>query len=362
MELTHSCNLNCPICYAETGDDLPFEPDINTIAAMFDTILESAGVACPVQLTGGEPTLRDDLPSIVALGRKKGFTHIQIDTNGIRLAQDIDYLRRLKESGASVIFLQFDGLTDDVYQRIRGAALSALKLQVIENCAEVGIGVILVPTLIPRINEHQIGDIVRFAKSWIPVVKGIHFQPITYMGRYPHPPEDGARVTIPEVLQALAAQTDGELKLESFVPPGCEEPHCSFSSFFVLTEDGKLLPTTRFNPSENVTHPFDKRKTIAEHCRSFIEQKWRFPQKEIEEFGVGGCSGALCSTWQGLYQRAQINYLTIGGMAHQDVWSLDLNRLKRCCVHVVTRTKKIIPFCAFYLTNAEGKRLYQNAL
>jgi len=363
MEVTHSCNLNCPVCYAATEDDSDFEPDINAIEDMYNTIVKSAGVPCPVQLTGGEPTLRDDLPDIVALGRRKGFSHIQIDTNGIRIAEDIDYLQRLKESGAAVIFLQFDGVTDEVYKRIRGCDLSAIKLQAIENCGQVGIGVILVPTLIPGINDSQIGDIIRLAKSWIPIVKGVHFQPISYFGRYPHNPRDEERITIAEILTALREQTEGELKLGSFVPPGCEDPHCSFSSFYVLDEDGKLLPTTKFDPNDKSALGFDwKRRPIAEHCRSFLEHKWRLPEWEIEQLG-GICScGPTCSSWLDFYHRAQIYYLTVSGMAFQDVWSLDLERLKRCCVHVVTVDKKIVPFCAFYLTSIDGKRLYANAL
>ncbi len=362
MEVTHSCNLNCPVCYAASEDRSDFEPDINAIEDMYNTIVKSAGVPCPVQLTGGEPTLRDDLPDIVALGRKKGFSHIQIDTNGIRIAEDMDYLLRLKESGAGVIFLQFDGVTDEVYKRIRGCDLWAMKLQAIENCSQARIGVILVPTLIPGINDSQIGEIIRLAKSWIPTVKGVHFQPISYFGRYPDNPGDEERITIAEILTALRDQTEGELKLGSFVPPGCEDPHCSFSSFYVLAEDGELLPTTTFDPSRNSALGFDwKRRPIAEHCRSFLEQKWRFPEQEIEQFGEAGCSGPMCKSWLGFYQRAQIHYLTISGMAFQDVWSLDLKRLKRCCVHVVARDKKIVPFCAFYLTSIEGKRLYANA-
>ena len=362
MEVTHRCNVDCPVCYAAIENGSDFEPDITTIDQMYSTIVESAGAPCPVQLTGGEPTIREDLPDIVALGRKRGFGHIQIDTNGIRIARDIDYLWRLKEGGASIIFLQFDGLTDEVYQRIRGFSPWAVKLQAVENCAQVGIGVILVPTLVPGVNDSQIGDIVRFAKSWIPLVKGVHFQPISYLGRYPQQPRDEQRLTIPEVLRALRDQTDGELELESFVPPGCEEPHCSFSSFFVLAEDGKLLPTTKFDPCGGIANSFDwKRRPIAEHCRSFIEQKWKLQDEDIERLGECCCSGPTCSSWLDFYRRAQVHYLTISGMAFQDVWSLDLERLKRCCVHVVTVDRKIVPFCAFYLTDVAGRRLYRNS-
>jgi len=136
-----------------------------------------------VQLSGGEPTIRDELPTIIVTGKEIGFYHIQVNTNGIRIAQDKEYLERLKESGADLIYLQFDGVSDDVYRTIRGRNLFDLKVRAISNCAEVKIGVVLVPTVIPNVNLHQLGEIVQFAKKWIPTVKGIHFQPVSYFGQ-----------------------------------------------------------------------------------------------------------------------------------------------------------------------------------
>jgi uncharacterized radical SAM superfamily Fe-S cluster-containing enzyme len=120
--------------------------------------------------------LRDDLPQIVGLARKMGLNHVQVNTNGIRLAGDADFASALRDAGVSVIFLQFDGLTDTVYRRIRGAPLLDLKLKAIERCAALKLGVILVPTLVRNVNEDQIGAILQFAKKWIPIVKGVHFQ------------------------------------------------------------------------------------------------------------------------------------------------------------------------------------------
>jgi uncharacterized radical SAM superfamily Fe-S cluster-containing enzyme len=46
-------------------------------------------------------------------------------------------------------------------------------------------------------------------------------------------------------------------------------------------------------------------------------------------------------------------------MAFQDAWNIDLERLRQCCVHVVTRGQKLVPFCAYYLTDAMGRRLFE---
>ena len=219
LEVTRACDLRCPVCFAASETDSGNPPDIRLLETMLHTILDSAG-ACPIQLSGGEPGLRVDLPQIVALARKLGFDHIQINTNGLRLARDPDFGNALKDAGVTDFFLQFDGVTNGVYRAIRGSPLLQPKLRAIERCQELKIGVILVPTLVRNVNDSQIGDIIQFAKQRMPAVKGVHFQPMTYLGRYPRPPRNEDRILIPDILAAIEEQTGGELRSENFVPPG----------------------------------------------------------------------------------------------------------------------------------------------
>jgi uncharacterized radical SAM superfamily Fe-S cluster-containing enzyme len=219
LEVSSQCNLHCPVCFAASPATNRQNPTLTQIERMLQKTLESAG-PCPIQLSGGEPTLRDDLPQIVALARSLGFDHVQINTNGIRMAQDPEYVRALKESGVTDFFLQFDGVTDEVYSHIRGMALLSLKQKAIEICAKLKIAVILVPTLVKGVNDSQIGAIIQFAKKWMPTVKGVHFQPMTYLGRYPNSPCNENRFLIPDILTAIEQQTEGELKVDNFIPPG----------------------------------------------------------------------------------------------------------------------------------------------
>ncbi len=219
LEVTHRCNLSCPVCFASAESTADEDPDLDKIDQMLHATFEQSG-SCPIQLSGGEPALRDDLPKIVTLARKVGFDHVQVNTNGIRLAQDAGFGRALKEAGVTDFYLQFDGLTDEVYRRIRGADLLQFKLKTVERCAELKIGIILVPTLVKGVNDGEIGSILNFAKKWMPTVKGVHFQPMTYLGRYPGSPRNEDRILIPDILAAIEKQTGGELKQENFIPPG----------------------------------------------------------------------------------------------------------------------------------------------
>ena len=219
LEVTSRCDLRCPVCFASSGIEAVPDPDMDQITRILESVLNRAG-SCPIQISGGEPALRNDLPQIVALARTLGFDHIQINTNGIRLAQDPNFGRSLIDAGATVVYLQFDGLTGSVYRHIRGADLLSLKLKAIERCVELKIAAILVPTLVKNVNDSQIGAIIQFAKKWMPIVKGVHFQPMTFLGRYPISPHNDSRLLLSDILAAIEDQTGGELRVENLIPSG----------------------------------------------------------------------------------------------------------------------------------------------
>ncbi len=127
--------------------------------------------------------MREDLPEMIHMGREKGFTFFQLNTNGIRLAQEAGYARKLKKAGRIRLFLQFDGVTDDVYEILRGRAMMELKRKGGINCSEAELGIALVPVIAPGVNDMQVGDILKFGLDHMPFVRGVHFQPISYFGR-----------------------------------------------------------------------------------------------------------------------------------------------------------------------------------
>lgn len=347
IEVTLRCNLKCPVCFSSSDKSVEYEPNIDVIRDIYASTLEGVGVST-LQISGGEPTVRNDLPQLVALAREMGFLHILINTNGIRLARDPGYLRRLKESGATTIYLSFDGVSDDVYRSIRGLDLFRLKEQVVDNCAREKIAVVLAPVIAPGVNDHQLGDIVQFAKSHMPTVKGIHLQPIAYFGRYPHSPPDEDRITIPDVIDALESQTGGELKEQDFIPRRAQDSHCAFSSLFILTQEGKLQAMS--NRARGRVCSRCAGVSPEESSRLFMRRHWELYESRQP------------STEDSFYGRV-LNYsLTISCMPFQDVWSIDLDRLRGCCRHMGIPGKQIIPFCAYYLTSTSGERLYSSPL
>ncbi len=367
LEVTGRCNLHCPVCYADSGNHAQADPSMDTIHAWFQRAYQAAG-NCNIQLSGGEPTLRDDLPEIVGIGKKTGFHFIQINTNGVRAACDKAYVKDLKNAGVVSAFLQFDGVSDDVYVKLRGRKLLEEKLASIEAFGENDIGVVLVPTLVSGVNTHQVGEILKAAVKWSPVVRAVHFQPVSYFGRHFPINGDRLRLTLPELMRSIENQTDGMFKVSQFKPPGCENARCSFHGNYMIMPEGKVISMQK---SGTCCDPPMSAEKGAFKAISYVARQWASPLKpdlSMVSKASCGCSGSetACQTdnsslirLEDFLERARTHTFSVSAMAFQDVWNLDLERVKDCCIHVMATNGALVPFCLYNLTAAGGKKLYR---
>lgn len=347
IEVTQNCNLNCKFCFADSLKAKSKEPALSDILLQFQKVMEVSG-NCNIQLSGGEPTVRDDLPEIIKMGKELGFSFIQVNTNGIRMADHREYVKALKKAGLSSIFLQFDGTRDEIYKKLRGRPLFETKLKAIENCKKYGIGVVLVPTIVPGVNVENIGEIIRFGMEHSPTVRGIHMQPVSYFGRIPHPPEDKDRITLPEIMKEITKQTGERILEESMKPPGCEHARCSFHGNYLI--DGtKLLPVTKRSACCCSTKQPEEGSNKA---KAFVARNWSGNEQDLTNHQQS-------SDWDRVLETIQRNSFSISAMAFQDVWNVDIERIKECCIHVVTPDLKLIPFCMYNLTSINGTSLYR---
>ena len=342
LELTNRCNLRCPVCFASAGEQVPKDLSPEEIGKQYDLLMERGG-PFNIQLSGGEPTMRDDLPEIIALGKSKGFTFFQLNTNGVRLAKEEGYAKKLADAGVSVAFLQFDGLDDEIYQTLRGCDLLATKLKAIDNCREAGLPVVLVPTVAPGVNDHALGEILEFAKGRMPHIRGVHIQPVSYFGRCGLDAPQ-MRLTIPKVLRLIEAQTEGRMKVTDFGGGGAESPYCSFHASYMKKADGtmKALPRRRSQCC----------CVKSSEARDFVARQW---SGKVGDFGEDEGTSALDE----FLQQVVDNTFTVSGMVFQDAWNLDLERLKRCYICEVDTQRGMVPFCAYNLTDIHGRALYR---
>jgi uncharacterized radical SAM superfamily Fe-S cluster-containing enzyme len=300
-----------------------------------------------VQLSGGEPTLREDLPDLVAAAKSMGCSYVQLNTNGIRLAEDKALVEKLAKAGLSFVFMQFDSLDDAVYETLRGRPLRTLKEQAIANCAEHRIGVTLVPTLVPTVNTQELGDIINFAVLNSPAVRGVHFQPVSYFGRSPLPPQSAPHYTLDELLHDIVAQSAGLVKADDFTPSRCDHPLCGLHGDFIVLPDRSVQSLHQYREAEESDccgEPACCCDTeAAAKSRAFVGRFW---ERSIEE----NCCRAEpdLTDLEQFAARVKSHGFTITAMAFQDAATLDIARLRQCSLHVFEGNRHI-PFCAYYL-------------
>ena len=347
LEITNRCNLKCPICFASSNENIKEDISIERISEYYDYLMKCGG-PYNIQLSGGEPTLRDDLDEIIKIGRDKGFTFFQLNTNGIRIGEDENYIKALANAGLNTVFLQFDGLSDEVYYKLRGKKLLRLKLKAIENCKKAGVGVVLVPTIMKDVNINQIGKIINFAIDNMPAIRGVHFQPVSFFGRYENRDEN-YRITIPKMLSEIENQMQGKMKIENFMGGGAENSYCSFHGNFLVNDDKSLKPLG--SKSNCCCKP-----TSSKQSREFVAKQWSAVKNSSNKKDA---KNNFTKSLDDFLNRFDNYTLAISAMLFQDVWNVDLDRLKQCYIHVVSEDMKLIPFCAYNLTNIDNKSLYR---
>jgi uncharacterized radical SAM superfamily Fe-S cluster-containing enzyme len=356
IEVTQRCELECPVCYASSRLDKAPDPDLATIEFWYKRAWEASG-RCNIQLSGGEPAMRDDLPEIITLGRKLGFDFIQLNSNGFRLGQERGFAQRLKDAGLASVFLQFDGIDDEIYRRLRGRELFRQKQRALEACDKAGLGVVLVAVVAPGVNDGALGDILRYGQGAGAFVRGVHFQPISYFGRYPGKriPCESARLTLPDLMRALEEQSRGRVRVEDFSPPGCEHSHCSFHANYLRESGGKLRLLS--GKGGNCCGPKPAVEGAAASV-AFTARQWSAPPD-------CGCGAAPAyppkapPSLDDFLEQAKTWTFSVSAMGFQDAWTLDLERLRGCCIHVVAPDGRLVPFCAYNLTAEDGRALHR---
>jgi uncharacterized radical SAM superfamily Fe-S cluster-containing enzyme len=216
--LTNRCDLSCWYCffYAKEGSKI-YDPSLEQLKEMFKNLRNEKPVPCnAVQLTGGEPTLRDDLLEIVSAAKAEGFSHVQVNTNGINLALKPGLAAEIRKAGANTFYLSFDGVSPKTNPKNHWEVPYAL-----ENCRRAKMGVVLVPTIVRSVNDHGLGDIVRFGARNMDIVRGINFQPVSLVGRVPRKERERMRITIPGAIKKIEEQTGGELSRDDFYTVPC---------------------------------------------------------------------------------------------------------------------------------------------
>lgn len=240
IEVNSACDMDCPLCFADASPG--FSLTLEEVEAMLDGFVRSEGRPEVVQFSGGEPTLHPRILDFVRAAQARDIRFAMINTNGKRIARDQAFVRELAEVKPALYF-QFDGFEPRTYRIIRGEPdLSPQKLRALDRLAEAGMDVTLAAAIERGVNDHEVGAIVDFAIRH-PAVRGVVFQPAFHAGRHmAHDPLQ--RMTIPDVVGLIEAQTGGRFLASDFAPIPCCFPTCNAVTY-AFVEGDTITPLPR---------------------------------------------------------------------------------------------------------------------
>ena len=344
IEVNTGCNLACPTCFANAGAG--YNLTLEQVEFMLDSFVRMEGEPEVVQFSGGEPTLHPKLLDMIRMAQDKGVRHVMVNTNGRRLARDPRWARELGEL-KPMIYLQFDGLEDETYVKLRGEPLLEEKLVALDTLAELELNTILVAAVERDVNEHELGKLVRFGLDH-PAVTGVNFQPVTHTGRHlSFDPTN--RVTIPEVIERIQEQTGGLFVKSDFVPVPCCHPGCQ-SITYAYVEEGQVTPLPRVLNVDDYLDYITNRAwpDASEEVKHALESLWSssaVPGSEAvaTQFTCASCNIDLAISSADLAKRI----FAVSVKDFMDAYTFDVKKLMKCCVGIIAPDGRMIPFCAY---------------
>ncbi len=382
IDLTNRCNMRCPICFANANTDgYVYEPDYDEIVRQLKVLRDLRPTPCTaIQFTGGEPTIHPDFLRIVSAARNMGFSHIQIATNGIKLA-DPAFARKAAEAGLHTLYLQFDGIGEEPYSETRNyPGIWKKKLACIENCRKADMKICLVPTILKGVNDDHVGQIFKFAVENIDVISAISYQPVSFTGRIDKEEVAAHRYTLGDLAHDIG-RASGASPLRDMFPlsvvvplsqllealtgkpkicPSCH-PDCAFGTYFLISPDGRAYP---FPSVVNIEGMFVEMNRIAARVRrrgraTWLD-KWRTFRMFKRHFNADSAPPGLTvkkfirslqgmvdkSVGRGEGEKQTYKTLLCAGMHFQDRYNFDSERVKRCVI-LYSTPAGVFPFCTY---------------
>ena len=361
IEINSACNLACPVCFANAEDIHGAHRPMAVIEQMLDALVASEGEPDLVQLSGGEPTIHPQFFEILDAVKARPIRHVMINTNGVRIAQDAEFVARLASYAPRLeVYLQFDSLDDHALMDLRGARLSRIRQQALEALEAAGLSTTLVAVVKRGVNDHEIADIINHALTWS-CVRGVTFQPVQDAGRNEGFDGKANRMVLSQIRREVAKA--GVFGLEDMIPLPCNPDQICIG--YGLRDGPTVTPITSLLPRDLI---INGPNTISYEAYPELQKavtdllSLATSQANTEE----KLAGLLCCLPQAFVPETlgYANSFRVVILQFLDRFNFDLATVKRSCVHFVTPDKQIIPFDTyntFYRPGAEGAAVVKRA-
>ena len=292
ISVTDRCNFRCPYCMpAEIfGEAYQFLPKDQILSfeeiARLTKIFVDLGVQ-KVRITGGEPLLRTDLSSLIAmLAGIDGVKDLTLTTNGYLLAQQA---QQLKDAGLHRVTVSLDSPDEDTFKKMNGRGLGARRVfQGIERAAEVGFAPIKINAVVQKgINDQTIVDLARRFKDSGHIVRFIEYMDVGNLNGWKldevvPAAEIIRRIDAEMPLEPVEGEYRGEVAMryryrdgggEVGVIASVTKPFCGDCTRSRLSTDGKIYTCLFAGQGVSLRDPIRAGAT-DEDLRSLIVRIW----------------------------------------------------------------------------------------
>ncbi len=354
VEITDACNLTCPVCYAESGPHRQTHRSMEQVEFMLDCVVRNEKEPDIVQISGGEPTIHPQFFEILDAAKRRPIKHLMVNTNGIRIAQEPDFAKRLKDYMPGFeLYLQFDSLEEGPLRELRGADLRRVRLQALEHLNKHNISTTLVVTVKKGSNDKELGPIIDFALRQ-PCVRGVTFQPIQAAGRLENFDAARDRLTLAEVRQNILSQSD-LFKPEDIIPVPCHPD--SLAMGYAIKLGSKTVPlTSMIDPKvllqgEGNTIVYERDPRLRDHVFKLFSTS-HSPESAMASLKQLLCCLPMVQVPESMTYDKVFRVLIIQFM---DAQNFDVRSVKKSCIHIVHPDGRIIPFDTFNLFYRDDK-------
>ncbi|MCP3850471.1 MAG: radical SAM protein [Gammaproteobacteria bacterium] len=339
VEITDRCNMECPTCYSESSPTCGEHRSMDEIGKMLDLVVKNEGEPDVVQLSGGEPTIHPNFFEILEMAKEKPIRHLMINTNGIRIAKDTKFVKKLATYKPGIeVYLQFDSFNSEVLKNLRGEDVSEIRKKAIDNLNQYNISTTLVVVLNKGLNDSEVGEVIDFASKQR-CIRGVSFQPTQAAGRIENFDSKENRLTLSEIRQNIIENSLFSKK--DLIPVPCN-PDC-LAMAYALKLEGKLVPLSDFVDPATLMDG----NSITYEKDSVLKEKLF----KLYSAGAANSSGEDLKTMLCCLPKISTDTLSYDNVFRiliikfYDAYDLDVRGVKRSCVHIVNKKgDKIIPF------------------
>lgn len=371
------CNMHhSPICMANVDlTNCDAVPKFAWVRTMLNILRNRRPMPCKVvQFSYKEPIIHLNFIQTVKVAREMGFVWIQVAIKENNML-DLNFAHQCKKAGLRTLNLQFNNVTDNV-------------LQTIEVARQVGLKVVLAPTITRGINDDQVGSIVKFACGNADVVDGIEFRPVCFTEPLAEEERRKRRYTITHLVLDVEKQTDGMMPRNNWMVLGCTKPFSQITEIFT----GKpayfmschpdcggggyiLINPEDHNDAKALCEFFNVREALVDlhllseklrkknawgRFRARRALKKHFNKKKAPN---GLTFKRLLGVMKGNEDiKKSYRSIFVAGMHFQDVYNYDTERARRCVIHQAGIDGKIYPFCTYNAGPNYREKLEANLL